>query len=241
MDIFNQMFQYVLWMSAKHHIDESHSVGHSLNVLYYADQIYNSEKKAHPILKKQKNIIYASAVLHDMCDKKYVDEKDSLQQLDVFLNIHTPVKNYDYSTEIFGQSILPKSTVVNKSGYFTELELNAIKQIISTMSYSKVKKTGFPELGPYKYAYHIVRESDLLTSYDFDRCILYDLHKNKQTLEQSFQNACDIFEKRMMKYNEDQLFLTDYSKKKSVELEQYCLLRIQHWKALLKPSTKLLK
>ena len=42
------------------------------------------------------------------------------------------------------------------------------------MSYSKVKVHGYPELGDYQLAYHIVRESDLLTAYNIPRSIVYN-------------------------------------------------------------------
>ena len=46
------------------------------------------------------------------------------------------------------------------------------------MSYSKVNKNGFPELGNYQLCYNIVREADLLASYNIDRCIIYQMIKN---------------------------------------------------------------
>ena len=46
-----------------------------------------------------------------------------------------------------------------------------INKIITTMSYSKVKKDGFPvfENMDHYWVYHVVREADLLSAYDFDR------------------------------------------------------------------------
>jgi hypothetical protein len=49
-----------------------------------------------------------------------------------------------------------------------------VKFIISKMSYSKVKSNGFPCIGPFQTAYNIVREADLLSDYDFYRCIIYN-------------------------------------------------------------------
>jgi hypothetical protein len=46
-----------------------------MNVLNFAYNIYNHEVVKNPDLKDKERIIYVSALLHDMCDKKYMDEK----------------------------------------------------------------------------------------------------------------------------------------------------------------------
>jgi HD superfamily phosphodiesterase len=234
--ILNKLLQYVLTASTKYNIDETHSLGHSLNVLFYANQIYNSEKKIHPIIKKHKNIIYASAILHDTCDKKYVNEKEGLDEIERLLFKNTPLKIADYSAEIFGYSMIGKSPdSTNGSNHdisFNSQDINIIKQIISTMSYSKVKKNGFPDLGAYQYAYHIVREADLLAAYDFDRCILYDMHRNAESFENAYNNACSLFENRVLRHNDDKLFVTEYSKKKSLELHELSLQRMKMWRSM---------
>ena len=54
-------------------IDESHGIKHSMDVLNYAHNIYKNEINNYPIIKKHERIIYISAIIHDMCDKKYCD------------------------------------------------------------------------------------------------------------------------------------------------------------------------
>jgi hypothetical protein len=61
-------------------------------------------------------------------------------------------------------------------------------------------------------AYHIVREADLLTAYDIDRCIIYGMMKEKLTYDASLIRALELFEKRVLTYRSDNLFVTDYSK-----------------------------
>ena len=88
-----------------------------------------------------------------------------------------------------------------------------IDKIITTMSYSKVKKFGFPvfeNMGHY-WAYHVVREADLLSAYDFDRYMVYHIKQNEGDLESAFDNANKLFENRVLKHYEDNLLLTDYS------------------------------
>ena len=140
-NLINAAVQYVVYTSKRYNIDESHSLKHSIDVFHTANKIYNTEVQNHPYLSTQKNIIDVSALLHDMCDKKYVNQEQSITDM------------ADYM-----------------SPFIDKTEIDVVSQIISTMSYSTVKRKGYPELGEYQLAYHIVREADLLTAYDADRC-----------------------------------------------------------------------
>ena len=140
--IISSAFMYVINTNKLYSIDESHALGHSMDVFYYANQIYENEVIKKPSLNLHKNIIDMSAILHDTCDKKYMDEKTGLNNIKKFLDF----------------------TVSNE-------ETDVILNIISKMSYSTVKKNGFPDIGEYQLAYNIVREADLLSAYDID-CIM---------------------------------------------------------------------
>lgn len=204
MSLFTKLFHYVLLTSMKYGVDESHGLKHSMEVLNFAHQIYQAEAPTNLILEHQENIIYAAATIHDMCDKKYMDEKKGLREIGEYLeNIMDP------------------------------MEANIVQQIISTMSYSKVKKDGYPFLGPYQAAYHVVREADLLAAYDFDRCMIYHLHHSNSDIHKAFENANQLFETRVLKHNEHDLFVTDYSKTLSLTLHKQALTRIGAWKRLL--------
>jgi HD superfamily phosphodiesterase len=206
MSLLSKLVHFVLLTTKKYNIDESHGLSHSMNVLHYANKIYEHEVKSYPILKNQEKLIYVSAILHDMCDKKYLDEADGLREIESFLQ---------------------------EEDALSPTEINMSKQIMSTMSYSKVKQVGFPIMGGYQKAYHIVREADLLTAYDFDRCIIYKINKNGGDLEDAFKNANELFENRVLKHNEDNLFLFDYSKRESVLLHEIALQRISGWKRIM--------
>jgi len=199
----SDLFTFVLYMSKKHNIDTSHSEIHSMEVLHYANSIYEFELEKHPYLTEQKNVIYCSAVLHDMCDKKYMDTNQGINEINSY----------------FKDKINPRDL------YFTE-------EIMKTMSYSHVKKHGFPELGEYQKAYHIVREADLLSSYDFDRSIIYHMNRGNNFLD-SYGNALNLFNDRVFKYNSDNLFLSDYSIKVSRELTIQAITRINSWKKII--------
>jgi hypothetical protein len=191
-------------MSSKYHIDESHGLEHSMNALIYANDIFQEEIKDKPQLIPHENIIYVSSVLHDMCDKKYINEEKGLAEIENYL-----------------------------SGKIYPYELHATKKIITTMSYSKVKKYGFPDLGEYQNAYHVVREADLLSAYDFDRSMLYHMHTQNTTIENAFINAKDLFVGRVLKHNEDGLFYTKYGMRESVKLHDQSIHRIWKWKRIL--------
>jgi hypothetical protein len=179
-----------------------------MNVLNFAHNIYNNEKNKYPEIENHERIIYISAILHDMCDKKYVDETSGVKEIEDFLNEK-----------------------------ITQPEIDITKKIITTMSYSTVKKNGFPNLKEYQIAYHIVREADLLSAYDFDRCMIYNIKKQNGNIEDAFINANYLFENRVFKHDDDGLFITDYSKKESLILKNVALTRINNWKNILKNPT----
>ena len=139
MKLLTEIINFIIFMCVKYSIDESHGILHSMKVLEYATKIYESELEKKPSIKDHESIIYTSALLHDVCDKKYLNEDEGISHIKQFLT--------------------------NK---VSDKEILIIIKIIQTMSYSKVKIHGFPDLGEYQLAYHIVREADLLTAYDFD-------------------------------------------------------------------------
>jgi hypothetical protein len=146
-----------------------------------------------------------SSALHDMCDKKYMNENEGINN----------IKQY------FEEDLSKK-------------ELFAIEKIVSTMSYSKVKKNGFPNLGEYTLPYHIVREADLLAAYDFDRTLTYKIFNSSYDILDSYTDSLNLFNNRVFKHNEDNLFLTEYGKNKSKELHETSLIRIKNWDRIIK-------
>jgi len=81
-----------------------------------------------------------------------------------------------------------------------------------------VKKKGYPDLGEYQLAYHIVREADLLAAYDIHRCIIYGMAVDKMTYTMAVERATVLFAGRVLKYRDDGLFVTAWSQAKSLEL-----------------------
>ena len=176
MKLLPSLLRFVQMTSIKHKIDESHSLGHSMEVLHYVNHIYMDNIFKYPELYNQEKVIYTSAIIHDMCDKKYLNQTDGICEINNLLE--------------------------NKMNAF---EMNKVDEIIGTMSYSTVKKNGFPNLGEYQMAYHIVREADLLASYDFDRSVIYHLNRGNN-LTSSYYNALEIFYERVpILKNEEEL------------------------------------
>jgi hypothetical protein len=189
--IITRAFDLVILLSKKFNIDESHSLKHSMEVYNFALQIYESELDMNPYLEEQKDIIILAAILHDTIDKKYVDEQTGLDEIRKHMEDHV-------SSE----------------------KLEIIFQIITTMSYSTVKKNGYPVLNEHQLAYHIVREADLLAAYDIDRCIIYAMYKKNMVYSDAVKVATTLFDDRVFKHRTDKLFVTNYSKKLSKHLHK---------------------
>ena len=189
--IISRAFDLVVFLSKKFNIDESHSLKHSMEVYNFALRIYESELEMNQYLHSQKDIIILAAILHDTIDKKYVDEQTGLEEIRKYMEHHVSVE-----------------------------KLDIIFKIITTMSYSTVKKNGFPLLNEYQLAYHIVREADLLAAYDIDRCIIYAMYKKGMNYTEGVNAATSLFEDRVFKHKSDKLFVTNYSKRVSMQLHK---------------------
>lgn len=217
--ILSKIISFVVTTTAKFGIDESHGLSHSLQTLFYANRIYEQEVDKRGYIKPHERIIYISAAIHDMCDKKYMDESTGIANIVDYLNtIHV------------GQ--------LNKTPVLYKYEVDAISKIIGSMSYSKVKQHGFPILCEFQTAYHIVRESDLLAGYDFDRSMIYNIYTKNSTLEEAYQDARELFTTRVLKQIDDKLFFTDYGRSESAILHSEAIDRMEKWNYLLKKQTR---
>jgi hypothetical protein len=199
-------FKYVVETSIKYKIDESHALKHSMEVYGYAKKIYESELIKNSFLEEQRDIIYLAAIGHDMCDKKYMDENEGVIQYKKYLD---------------------DSNIIEPD------KLEIVGDIIKTMSYSKVKINGYPNMGNYQLAYHIVRESDLLAAYDIDRCIIYGMHRDNNGYTEALKLAIRLFDVRVFTMRKEGLFVTDYSKKESLRLHKISLKNVENLRNIL--------
>jgi len=202
-----KLFQFVSMVSAKHSIDESHGLGHSMRVFQFAEQIAAEEHHYiyNPaVFAEHRPIIQAAAILHDTCDKKYRNEEEGLIEIREFL-----------------KPIMPS------------LQIDATIRIIGNMSYSKVTKYGMPNLENYQTAFNVVREADLMDAYDFDRSMIYHMQRNRKTVEEAYTDAVDLFEKRVFRHADDGLLLTNYAIRRHPELVRTAKIRMWQWNRVI--------
>lgn len=202
---YKLIYNFILNRCIKLSIDESHAVKHSMDVLKYSQKIYNEELLLFPELEKQKKIIYTSAMLHDMCDSKYMDVNKGLNDIKEFIETINYEKN----------------------------EIDIILKIIGTMSYSKVKKNGYPDLKEYQKSYHIVREADLLCGYDVERCIVYGMIGRDMDYEESVIGTKELYDIRMAKQIEDNLFTTQFGLREAKKLDAENRIRLEELNDLI--------
>lgn len=183
----NRIFKFITTTCHLYKIDESHGIRHSMDILRITKNIFDEEKMKYNYLQDKEHIVYTSALLHDMCDDKYMKPNEGIDNIRVFLV---------------------------KSKY-PETDIDVILRIINTMSYSKVKKNGFPFIHEddevFRKLYHIVREADLLCAYEVERCIIYDQYARNNDFTISYKKAYDLFQVRMFKHFDDNLFTTSYA------------------------------
>ena len=196
--LLNELFKFVILTSASYKIDESHALKHSMDVYHYGNKIFNEEIKHNPLLQNNKIIIDICCILHDMCDKKYMDEQEGLKNINNFL--------------------LDK---------LEQPTIKIINDIISTISYSKVKKNGYPDLKEYNEIYHIVRQADILAAYDIDRAIMYSMIVDNKTYNKALEDAIKLFDNRVLKHIQDGTFYHKSALKIGEKLHEEALLKLE--------------
>ena len=63
------------------------------------------------------------------------------------------------------------------------------------------------------------------------------MYKTDSDLDGAFENAKELFNNRVLKHNEDKLFLTPYSKQQSLYLHNKALIRMATWEKILNKKT----
>ena len=189
----------------KHNIDDSHGLEHSLQTLEWSVKLTKDIKHS----PKESTIIQLACLLHDMCDKKYMDEYEGIKNIIIFLN---------YELKI------PDDV------------LEAVVFIINTMSYSKVIKYGYPDFKMdtrLEFCYHIVRNSDLLGSYDPERCIGYQIRCGGSRRD-GIMKMLELFDNRILTLITDGYINLESSIKYANELHRKALVELDKYKNELK-------
>jgi hypothetical protein len=140
-----------------------------------------------------------------MCDKKYMDEKFGVNRIRIFLSETLQIDPGILERVIF---------------------------IITTMSYSKVIKQGYPDFRgdpSVEKCYHIVRNSDLLESYDPERCIGYHVRcggSRKDGIIRMFE----IFEDRVLRLIDNGYINLESAKEYALDLHKKALDNLERYK-----------
>lgn len=149
------------------------------------------------VLDEERQIILYAAALHDMCDHKYTDTNQSSKEIKVWLL---------------------------EQGW-TEHHTDVVINIITTMSYSKLKQNWlnglpkYPDHGPWQRAYHIVRHADLLEGFIVARCLLYNRHIHPTlTEEQHWFRVEEVFKTRILTYVSEGWIFIPYACNETIAL-----------------------
>lgn len=184
--------------SIRHKIDQSHNEHHSKEVLFWALDIL--ERDPQPFFPKQElDIIIQSCILHDLMDTKYSPDPFFVQNYLSFL--HTPES------------------------------VDVMMKIMDTMSYSKIYKNGrieYPEWiinSSHARAFHVVREADLLSSYNIARMIEYRQAQGMSAhdIKKDIKN---LYEHRMACLVERNHFVHSQSRARAEQLDALARIKL---------------
>jgi hypothetical protein len=202
MSQLEQIIRFINDTCIKYNIDDSHDLRHSLDALGWSEQL----TKGKLLSTRTSQIIHLSCLLHDMCDKKYMDEAMGLDRIRTFLK-----ETLEVDEDI----------------------LEAVVFIINTMSYSKVIKYGYPQFTDkdkeLEYCYHVVRNSDLLCSYDPERCINYQVRCGGSRKD-GIKKMLELFDNRILKLIDNEYINLDEAKGYAIELHDKALVEVEKYK-----------
>jgi hypothetical protein len=199
--MLNKVVEFIHITCILFNIDDSHGLGHAIKTLLWSLRISKDMK----LTFHECQVIQLSCLLHDMCDKKYMDEQFGVDRIRFFL------------TETL------------------QLDPGVIERvifIITTMSYSKVIKQGYPDFKGdpgVELCYHIVRNSDLLESYDPERCIGYHVRCGG-TRKDGIIRMFEIFENRIMLLLKNGYINLEPAKEYALDLHKKALDDLKRYK-----------
>lgn len=195
-------YQFVTHKSRIHKIDNSHNQIHSKEVLFWANRIIQPLVKTTSFSSSDIDIITQCCLLHDMIDHKY----------------------HDLTSEVVKHL---------QSCKFSEKDIDVMMRIMNSISYSKIvskNRITFPEWvehSEHKILYHIVREADLLSSYNIARMIEYRLAKFPLMTDYEIRNdVIRFYHHRMKQLVPNKFFYNKHSEDLAIHLDTISSLRI---------------
>lgn len=191
-------------------IDESHNEIHSKEVLYYGSELI----KDLNITENEKRILILGCIFHDVVDRKYLNENDNPQ--DLLQEMLTQVET--------DKDIINDTTLFMNSMSYSK-----------TIYYDKDNEPRFEEptsieFHPNKKIYHLIRNADLLSSYNLRRAFLYHVVKFPHlSFSDVWNDVVLLYSRRMSKLRSNGILDLTNSNCDilSRQLEQECNIRLQ--------------
>lgn len=168
--MYSKAYAFCETVSQQLGIDETHNQTHMARVAQLTSQL--NQLCDDLVSTEEETVMLLASMTHDLCDHKYVEVETGLHQIHEWL-IQLPI---------------------------TSEMVDAVLQIITTMSYSKVRMVGYPtNLGLWERAYHHVRIADLIDAYDISRSYQFQGHQYPDMDSvHKWQRVIKIFEERVI-------------------------------------------
>lgn len=202
-------------------IDESHNHLHSKEVLYYTNEIIKDE----PLLSNDEaNILILSTLFHDVIDSKYISFSTN-QKKKLLKNY---LSEFSISEDIFNQIWF----IINNISYSKTIKYDKnFEPFYETPNSIKFYK--------YKNIFNIVRNADLLSSYNLKRSFQYnnfklsDQQKNNDIID-IYHEVFSLYKRRMNKLRDNNILSLKNNRinEISFHLEQSCLEKLNSYNLL---------
>lgn len=190
------MWEYAERQVKEYNFDSSHDMEHFVNVFYYVSYLISQGERYslpwcgdHPDGKKRsRRIVLQAAFLHDLIDRKYVDEKDAIIRL---------------RREFIDQN-------------YPDADMIDVIDIITHMSFSKRKERrnqGKEDFKSKSDALAIVCDADILDAYRPERVIAYQNSKYPNDPETARKWSKTILVKRVLRYLPENYLFTATARK----------------------------
>lgn len=196
-DLFSS-YQLVRDLSSRWKIDDSHNHQHAKEVLFWSNDILRHIP--YSLTKRDRMMIGRCCLLHDLMDAKYFDLSDVVRE--------------------------------HLSHRHEKSEVDIMMRIMQTMSYSKIVSSDsihYPEWEDKtsEKMFHIVREADLLSSYNLARMVEYRHHRHPKMSNQEIrEEMIQLYETRMGRLIDDGLFYHLSTADRARQLDEICRMRL---------------
>jgi len=173
------------------------------------------------VTEEERRMTLYAAAIHDTCDSKYTPVNEAAKEIGYFL----------------------------RSEFWSPEHIDALINIVTSMSYSKLKKSvssgqiEYPNHGKWQRAYHVARHADLLEGYVVARCVMYNIHLYpEKSMDEHWQRATELFSERVFTYCSEGWIFFPYAIELARSLEEEARRCLQEksmdWPEPLIPENK---